>query len=138
MKKLLLLLFILPLFSFNPTTSDVDIFGRWTGEDKGDIGSLTFDKEGYAMFEFDGEVMGGREYIHSGLKAKMTYELNQETKPMEIDFIITFLESGESERLLGIIEMEGSDKLHLALGFGQTERPDTFTDDNSIYFSRDK
>lgn len=138
MKKLLLLLFLLPLISFNTLDSDFKIVGKWKGEDKGDIGYLILDKEGYATFEFNGLNMGGKEYEQDGIKAKMEYALNQDTKPMQLDFIITVLETGEINKMQGIVEFEGKDRMHLSLAFGEQKRPTDFSGSNSIYFNRVK
>lgn len=138
MKKLFLLLFVIPLISFNTISNDFTIVGKWKGEDKGDIGHLILEKEGYATFTSNGEKMGGKEFIMKGKKAQMTYVLNKETQPMEIDFVITLLESGDTESLFGIIQFENKDKIRLGIGFGGTERPKAFDDKNSIYFERVK
>lgn len=138
MKKLLLVLFVLPLMSFHSIDTEISIIGKWKGEDKGDIGFVSFDDEGYVIFETGGQTMGGKEFIMSGTKAKMTYKLNRETKPMELDLIITMLESNESRSMYGIVEFENEDKMHLAVGFGGTTRPTEFDDINSIYFFREK
>ncbi|RAJ13450.1 hypothetical protein [Olleya aquimaris] len=138
MKKLLLLVFILPLMSFNLLNTDFNIVGTWKGYDNGDIGYAIFDKEGYATFESNGESMGGKEFMMNDEKAQMTFILNKETQPMEIDFVITLLESGETQSLLGIIQFENKDKLRLGVGFDGGDRPLDFDEENSIYFERVK
>ncbi|SDS00778.1 uncharacterized domain TIGR03067 protein [Formosa sp. Hel1_31_208] len=137
MKKFLILLCILPLLSFNPSISEISIFGTWKGEDKGDIGFVTFEKDGYAFFEADGEKMGGREFMLEGEKAKMMYRLNTETNPIELDFEITFIETEDTRTLLGILNFITEDKMTFAIGFGGSERPTEFNDENSIIFERE-
>ena len=137
MKKLLLL-FIIPFFAFQSNQTEVSIIGKWKGEEKGDIGFVSFDKEGYTIFETGDQKMGGKEFTMNGKKAKMTYNVNTEVKPIALDLIITILENNESKSMLGIIEFEGEDKMHMALGFDGSSRPTEFNDDNSIYFFREK
>ncbi|WP_299337101.1 hypothetical protein [uncultured Psychroserpens sp.] len=138
MKKLVLLLCIVPLFAFHSVETEHSIIGKWKGEDKGDIGFVLFDSEGYAMFETGDQKIGGKEYNTQGKKAKMTYVLNRETKPMELDFIVTILETNQSNRILGIVEFENENKMHMAIGFGGSERPTEFDKNNSIYFFRER
>ena len=137
MKKLVLLLFVLPLLAFHSDT-EISIIGKWKGEDKGEIGYIDFDKEGYVTFFTQDQIMGGREFTMQGKKAKMTYALNRETNPIELDLIMTILETNETNKLLGIVEFETKDKMHLAIGFGDSARPTEFNDDNSIYFTREE
>lgn len=56
MKHVLVLLFIIPLLAFNSNTAAVDIIGKWTGDDQGEIGAIIFEKEGYAFFEIQGHL----------------------------------------------------------------------------------
>ncbi|MDG5492703.1 hypothetical protein [Psychroserpens sp. SPM9] len=137
MKKLVVLFVIIPLLSFQSVETEISIIGKWKGEDKGDIGYVSFDEEGYALFESNGQKMGGKEFFMKGQKAKLTYKLNRKVTPIELDLIITILESGESQSLLGILEFETNDKMHLAIGFDGSARPTEFTDSNSIYFFRE-
>ncbi len=138
MKKLILLLFTIPFLAFHSVDTEISIIGKWKGEDKGDIGFVHFDKEGYALFETGDQKIGGKEFIMKGQKAKMTYKLNTSTKPMELDFIITILETNESNKIFGIVEFENENKMHLAVGFGGSARPTEFDNDNSIYFFREE
>jgi hypothetical protein len=65
--------------------------GKWIGEDKKDIGYLNFDSEGFAYFEIQGQIMGGKEFVQNGKKGSMTYEINSETKPIQVDLIVPML-----------------------------------------------
>ena len=113
--------------------------GKWKGKDKGDIGFLTLSSEGYATFEFNGQIMGGRSYDHQGVKAAMKYTVNNGTSPKSIDFIIIDLSSDEElGRLKGIINMKSRDEMQMALTFGGgAGRPTDFEND-AIVFNRMK
>lgn len=135
MKKIFLLLFILPLLSFNATVEPIDLVGKWVGTDKGIIGSVLFDAEGYATFETEGQVMGGKEFVVNGKKGKMTYQVNSAANPMEVDFTITKIDTGESKSLLGIVKFIDANTLVLAIAFDQG-RPIDFNSTNSIQLKR--
>ena len=140
MKTILILLLTIPLVSFAPKTDADQFVGKWSGEDKGKFGSLLFEKEGYATFEMEGKKMGGREFIVGGKKTKMTYSVNSNTEPIQIDFIMTSLENKEVlKRLLGIAKFKDNNTMKLAMAFGQKEkRPTTFNSENSMVLRRDK
>ncbi|CAM3979089.1 hypothetical protein FLAN108750_02930 [Flavobacterium antarcticum] len=140
MKRIFILLIVLPLLSFNSDSNAVnitaiDLIGKWTGEDKGEIGFITFDKEGYASFEIQGQIIGGKEFVMNGKKGKMTYEFNLEKKPIEIDMTITKLEFNEQKKILCIAEFEDENTMIFALTF-DSERPTEFNDENSIKLKR--
>ena len=133
-KNLLLLLLITTLTSLtNISTSYV---GKWKGEDKGDIGFLTLDDEGYAYFDSGGQIIGGKSYNHQGVNASMRYEINENVTPYSIDFIITDLtQNVELGRLQGVVKLIEDNKLRMAIGFGGVPRPTDFTKD-AIIFNR--
>jgi hypothetical protein len=138
MKKLaLLFIAIVSLLSF--TTSDIttDIVGKWVGEDNEGVGYFLFDKEGYATLEARGELMGGKEFILQGIKCSMTYTVNYDVKPMELDFTITLLETKDERKMLFIAKFIDDDTLKLASSFNDV-RPTEFNDDNSIILTREK
>ena len=110
--------------------------GRWTGEDKGDIGYMVFDAEGYASFEINGQVFGGKEFTIQGKKGSMMYEINNTAKPIEVDFIVTQLESGVQKRMLCIAKFTDTDNMRFAMGFNNS-RPTEFTELNAIRLKRD-
>ena len=47
----------------------------------------------------------------NGKKGKMTYEINSKTDPIQIDLIVTKLETGEEHRLLCIAKFIDSDTM---------------------------
>lgn len=135
--KIVFVLLIIPFltaFDINKTTED--FIGRWKGEDKGDIGYIIFDKEGYATFKMGNQVIGGKEFVLNGEKGKMTYKINTTLNPIQIDFTVTKFDSKEVKTLLGIAEFIDNDRFKLALGFG-FQRPEDFSK-NTIIFNREK
>ena len=102
--KYLFTFFIIPLVLLT-TSQKETIVGKWIGEDQNQIGYLIFDSEGYAAFEIDGQVMGGKEFYMKGKKGKMTYTINYNTTPIEVDFTLTKIESGESKKFLALLNL---------------------------------
>lgn len=137
MKNLILLLLALPLLSFQNTQTSDGFIGSWKGDDNGEIGIITFEADGYALFEMEGQVIGGREFEMNGEKGKMTYTINSNTSPIQVDFEITKLASGESKKLLAIAEFIDLNTLQIAIGF-DSERATEFTESNSIVLKRVK
>jgi len=135
MKRILILLFVLPFLSFNSSLDSFNLIGKWTGEDKGEIGFITFDKEGYATFEIEGQVIGGKEFLMNGKKGEMTYELNLDKNPIEIDLTITKLESKEQKKILCIAEFKDENNMIFAMTFN-SQRPTEFNNENSINLRR--
>ncbi len=132
-----LLLFIsISLASF--TSNTATYVGKWKGEDKGDIGYMTFTEDNYASFNFNGKIMGGKSYTQNGIKASMKYSIDNNSVPNKIDFIISNnTTKKEMGRLKGIIKMISDDKIELSMGFGKKERPKNFETD-ALVFSRVK
>lgn len=131
------LLTLMLLFSF--TGPGGEHVGKWKGKDKGDIGFLTLSADGYATFEFNGQIMGGKSYDHQGTKAAMKYTVNNGTSPAAIDFIIIDKKADEElGRLKGIIDMKSRDEMQMAITFGGgAGRPTDFSVD-AIVFDRMK
>jgi len=126
---------LLMLFSF--TAPEDDHIGKWKGKDKGDIGFLTLSSDGYATFEFNGQIMGGKSYNHQGRTASMKYTVNKGVSPTAIDFMIIDKSANkELARLKGIIKMTSRNEMQMALRFGGgAGRPTDFSTD-AIVFSR--
>ncbi|THV59963.1 hypothetical protein EZV76_05225 [Flagellimonas alvinocaridis] len=137
MKRLLIIFFIVPLMSMTIENDRAKFVGKWIGEDKKEIGYLNFDSEGYAFFEIQGQVFGGKEFIFDGKKGKMTYEINSDTNPIEVDLIVTKLESGEQKKLLCIAQFIDNDTMKFAISF-EEKRATEFDTENSIIFKREK
>jgi len=137
MKRLLILFLIIPILSMTIENDKAKFFGKWIGDDQKEIGYLNFDSEGYAFFEIQGQIFGGKEFVFEGKKGKMTYEINSETNPIQVDLILTKLETGEQKKLLCIAEFIDNDTMKFALTFEES-RPTEFDSENSIIFKRDK
>lgn len=137
MKKFLIVLFIIPLLSMTVENDKAKFIGKWIGEDKKDIGYLYFDSEGFAYFEIQGEKMGGKEFVKNGKKGSMTYEINNEAKPTQVDLIVTIFATKEQKKLLCISNFIDDDTMEFAIGF-EGIRPTEFDSGNSLIFKRQK
>ncbi len=137
MKKLLIILFIIPLLSMTIENDNAKFIGKWVGQDENEIGYLNFDSEGYAYFEMQGQIIGGKEFVRNGKKGSMTYEINSETNPIQVDLIVTLFESNEQKKLLCISNFIDDDTMKFAIGF-EGIRPTEFDSNNSIILKRDK
>jgi hypothetical protein len=137
MKSFLILLFTIPFFYMTMEKDTHSIIGKWVGKDKGDIGYFIFDKDGYAFFEMKGQIFGGKEFMYDGRMGKLTYEMDDLKNPLEIDLIITILESGEENRLFCIIQFTDDDTMKFATNFDDV-RPKDFNSENSVILLRVK
>lgn len=137
MKKILLVLLSFALFSFNYSTDRSILFGKWKGEDQGEIGYINFDPEGYAHFEIGGQILGGKEFEYDGKTGSMTYEVNDAVEPIQIDLILTIVETAEINTLLCIAEFVDENTMKFAINF-ENQRPTEFTEENSLVFKRQK
>ncbi|CAL2103707.1 conserved protein of unknown function [Tenacibaculum sp. 190130A14a] len=137
MKRFLIILFIIPLLSMNIKNDKAKFIGKWIGEAKKEIGFLNFDSEGYAYFEIDGEILGGKDFVKNGKRGSMTYEINNKTQPIQVDLILTMFESKEQKKLLCISNFIDDDTMEFAIGFGGI-RPTEFNSENTIILKRQK
>ncbi|MEM6380816.1 MAG: hypothetical protein AAF705_21745 [Bacteroidota bacterium] len=137
MKKLIIVLLAIPLLSFNAQIDNSNFVGRWVGEDEKEVGYMNFDKEGYAFFEVEGQILGGKEFVIDGEKGEMTYEVNEKTSPIQLDLIITKLATQDQRKLLCIVNFIDDDTMEIAMGF-ENVRPMVFDSENSMIFKRDK
>lgn len=123
------------LSSFIAGDTKIDLVGKWVGEDKGDIGFFIFDDEGYVILEAQGQVIGGKEFMISEQKCSMTYTVNYDVKPMEIDFTITLLETKDENKMLFIAKPIDNNTLKIASSFNSV-RPTEFNESNSVILRR--
>lgn len=135
MRKLVILLLIIPLTSFNSINQTIDFVGKWAGEENGEIGFIVFDNEGYATFEIEGMILGGKEFEMNGEKGNMTYTINADTNPIKVDFTLTKLETGEQKKMLCIAKFIDENSMQFAMSF-DTDRPSSFDGDSSITLKR--
>lgn len=126
---LLFALFTAGLTSF--TLTDSSLVGKWKGEDNGEVGVITFDKDGYASFTIGNELVGGKGYESEGLVFDMFYETDDSVSPHTIDFVIK-INDGEIEvaRMLGIYQLIDKKTLVINMKFDGTERPTTWDEDS--------
>lgn len=135
MKKVLLLLILIYGVSFTSVAQSIDLVGKWSGSEGSKVDFITFDLEGYATFESQGVIMGGKEFVVNGTKGKMTYELNLDKTPLEIDFTITKIDSGDSMKLLAIAELSDANTMNIAIAFDKV-RPLEMNSANSLSLIR--
>lgn len=139
MKKLILLLFLAPLFGFISPNVDFDknIVGKRKGVDKGEVGYFVFDENGYAFMEMQGQKLGGENFVFEGKNARMTYKMNDKVNPMELDIIVSIIGQKGEHKLKFIVEFIDDDTIKLASDFTQ-QRPKEFSSNNTIVFKREK
>lgn len=67
----------------------------------------------------------------------MTYEANLEKNPIEIDLLLTKLDSTDQKKILCIAKLEDKNNMVLAMMFdAYSDRPTEFNDSNSIKLKR--
>ncbi|WP_396603336.1 hypothetical protein [Algibacter sp. R77976] len=137
MKRILTLLLIIPLLSMTIENDKAKFIGKWIGEDEKEIGYSNFDSEGYAYFEVQGQIMGGKEFVRKGKKGNMTYEINSKTNPIQVNLVVTMLEPKEQKKLLCIANFIDHDTMEFAISFDEN-RPTEFDSENSLIFKREK
>lgn len=130
LKNLSILIVSLVLFCSFSLKDSPSYVGKWKGEDKGDIGYLTLTKDGYALFEFEGQILGGKSFTMRGNEASMHYEVEKKENYYHIDFIIKQLKDDETLGTLeGIFKMNSESQMVLAVGFDGSPRPTNFESD---------
>lgn len=138
MKKLVFLFItIVSLSSFTTRDTKIDIVGKWIGEENGDVGYFLFDEEGYATLETQGQIIGGKEFLMNGKKCSMSYTVNYDAEPIEIDFTLNILETKSEKKMLFIAKAIDNNTLKLASSFNHV-RPKEFNEINSIILKRVK
>lgn len=133
------LFFIIILSSLTSQSQELNktnLIGKWVAKgEETRISYIIFEKEGYATFEIEGEVIGGKDFTIKGEKAEMKYEINNNVEPNQIDFIVTKLEKGEQMKLLCIAKFKSKNILHFAITNGD-ERPTDFHPNFSVILER--
>ncbi len=134
MKRLpAILLFLAVALSFTSfSLTSPSIVGQWKGEDDGEVGIISFDKEGYVSFTVNGEQVGGKGYKAEGLVFDMYYESDESVHPHKMDFVIKMQESQmEVARMLGIYTFTDDNTLVINMKFDGSDRPETLDDASS-------
>jgi hypothetical protein len=137
MKKVIVLLLLIPTLSFNIKPNKVDIVGKWSGKDKNEIGSFIFESDGYAKIELRGQLTGGKNFKMGDKSAKMTYKYYADKKPVEIDIIISELNGKHINTIYLFAEFKDNNTMKVAFLRGGKNRPKIFTDNNSIILTRE-
>lgn len=101
--------------------------GTWKANDHGDIGFVKFNEDGYAFFISNNDTIGGAKFTQNGITAKLTYTIDYTTKPINIDLVITRLDTAaEFGRMTGIVEFIGETKMKIRLNMFNSKRPVDF------------
>ena len=137
MKKYILLLLLVPALSFNLKSDKNDIIGKWSGKDKNEIGTITFDSEGYATIELGGKLIGGKKFKMGDKSAKMTYNYYADKNPVEINLIMSELDGKHIRTIYLFAEFKNKDTIKVAF-LRNKNGPREFNDDNSIILNRQK
>jgi len=137
MKKILLVLLVLPLLMSLATKTTENIVGEWEGKEHDKVFSLIFDKEGYVYYKQNDQIEGGKQFSIDGKTATLAYVFDKTTEPYQLDIILTDHGTDESKTSLGIVNFINDDTIEIALG-GLNERPTDFTGSASLVFHRKK
>lgn len=130
MKRLLIFLMALPLLSFTSDSNPIDIVGTWVAGKDSSITYIKFESDGYATMELDGVLLEGRGFSVNGKKGNLTYKIDFEKEPIEVDFILTLSDSDEQTKILCIIKFEDENTMLLATN-DDDGRPTEFNSANT-------
>ena len=123
--------------SFDSPNDDKHL-GKWEGVDKNKIGYISFDSEGYAAFEIDGQIVGGEKFEMQGMQFQMKYKIDYSITPVSLDIIMySYHEKQELNRMKGILEFCEDGSMKMALDFSGVTRPVNF-DENSLILTKVK
>ena len=137
MKKILILLLIIPLLSFLPINHKDKFVGKWKADDGREVGFLNFESSGIAFIEVNGQVLGGKEFNMNGKIMTITYEANFEANPITLDIIVTRIENGEQKKMLCIADFINDNTMRFAINL-EEKRPTNFSDKNTVIFKREE
>lgn len=131
-------LFFLFFIAANTAVSQ-SIIGSWQGDDGDQIGTITFDDEGYCTMVVGNQTMGGKEFESDGNKGSMTYAIDKSQTPIAITLTVTrFATETDPEfatNMYGLIKFKDDNNITLALG-NPEQKVTEFTPDNSIELTR--
>lgn len=135
MKKLLFLLLI-PFLCSMAEQDDAKFIGRWTSSGTSNVASVEFLSDGYASFVINGQEKGGKNTNNGGRQTSLVYEINRNADPIEVDFILTDIETGIQKRMLCIARFIDDDTMEMVFNF-QNNRPKKFKKKETAVFVRD-
>lgn len=136
MKKYISLLLLIPFLSFKSTTTKVDIVGKWKGTDKGKIGYLIFESNGYFTMKTGNTILGGKNFTLKKKSVKSMYNYNADKNPIEIDLIIYDMNDKIVKKMSCIAEFKDKNTMKLGTSFSSDKRPTTFEDITSTVLTR--
>ena len=137
MKKILLVLFVLPLLMAFSLKTTENLVGEWEGKEHGKVFSLIFDQEGYMYYKQNDEIQGGKEFVVKGKTVTLTYKLDKTTEPYQLDFIFTDHDTAETKMAYGIVKFINEDAVVISIG-SLDQRPSDFTEGDAMVFHRKK
>ena len=118
-------------FAQDDSISNFDIVGIWKGNDGSQDGSFTFDKEGHAIIKTKEVVFGGKNFSRGDKVFSLTYGVNLQEEPYQLDFTFTELKSQRTMVWPCIFKIIDPNKIVLARG-SSGKRPEDFKDYESI------
>lgn len=127
MKKLNLLIVLVPFFAFSHQSNSKTFVGNGLERIKMVL-AVIFDKEGDAAFDIGEQTIGGKDFVMNDKRDEMTYRINMHTEPIQIDFTLIKLDSGEQKILFAIAEFIDADAINFAVSFDDM-RPASFNVD---------
>lgn len=127
MKKHNLLIVLVPFFAFSHQSNSKTFVGNGLERIKMVL-AVIFDKEGDSAFDIGEQTIGGKDFVMNDKRDQMTYRINMHTEPIQIDFTLTKLDSGEQKILFAIAEFIDADAINFAVSFDDM-RPASFIDD---------
>ena len=119
------------LFLVTITLHAQSLVGKWKGDSNGEVGTMSFDKDGYVTFIMDGEILGGKKFKSEGVELSMRYEFNTKVEPNTLDFVLfSGDETVEFSRMLGIYKFINPKTLIVNMDFEGKARPTAFDHDD--------
>lgn len=134
MRKFMMLLFL--TFSLSLTAQNEKIIGSWSGESKGESGTIIFDADGFITFIIDGSPMGGKEFDIEGQKGSMSYVVDYSVSPYPVEISIK-IQDIDAGKIYGYIDILDEDTMKMATGT-MNQKITGITEENSIVLTRDK
>lgn len=125
---------LISLVSLN--SQEFTFVGKWMGKEKsGTVVYMDFDEDGYVTMRRNDEVMGGKEFKIKGEKFSMTYDVDTEKQPAQLDVTFIRLATGAQRKMFGIYKIINRDKAIICLT--EKVRPENFDGPEAITFVRE-
>lgn len=115
--------------------SDFKIVGKWKSEDDSGCAYFFFTESGFAHFEFE-KVKMDSIFTRNGKNYNLTYEIDYNSKPINLDLLLQNIETKKGMKMLGMIEIINRNEILFARGEGNKERPLNFLGEETIRFKR--